>query len=66
VVDVSWAQTFVEDYAARLRELEAELAELRRRRDAAIRRAHRAGVPVVAIAELFKLSDQRVSTIVRR
>jgi hypothetical protein len=59
-------EEFARDYGERLRELDAELRELRRRRDEAIRKAHGAGVPVVAIAELFGLSHQRVSTILRR
>jgi hypothetical protein len=56
---------FAVDYRRRLGGLESELDQLRGQRDAVIRRVHKAGVPIVEIADVLGLSHQRVSKIVR-
>jgi DNA-directed RNA polymerase specialized sigma subunit len=45
--------------------LEEAGEELRADRDEAIRAAYKAGLPMVAIAEVLGMSHQRVSQIVR-
>jgi hypothetical protein len=56
---------FAVDYRRRLGKLESQLDQLRAERDALIRRVHKAGVPIVEIADVLGLSHQRVSKIVR-
>ena len=57
---------FAADDRRRLAELEGGLDELRAERDAAMLAAYRAGVPIVEIAEVFTISHQRVSALVRK
>jgi hypothetical protein len=51
---------------ARHDEMIRELEQLRRERDDAIRRAHKAGLPMSDMAEAFRLSRQRVAKIIGR
>ena len=56
---------FAEDYANRQGELEEAADQLRVERDEAIRAAYRDGLPMKAIAQVMRMSHQRVSQIVR-
>jgi DNA-directed RNA polymerase specialized sigma subunit len=56
---------FAEDYARRESELEQAAEQLRAERDQAIRAAYRDGLPMAAIAQVLKMSHQRISQIVR-
>lgn len=53
------------EHARRESELEEAGEELRAERDEAIRAAYKAGLPMVAIAEVLGMSHQRISQIVR-
>jgi DNA-directed RNA polymerase specialized sigma24 family protein len=57
---------FERAYRRRLAELDARLEQLRADRDEAMMRAYRAGIPIVEIAQVFTISHQRVSALVRR
>jgi len=56
---------FAKDYAKREQALKQRGGALRQDRDEAIRRAHREGLPMTAIAKVMDMSPQRVSQIVR-
>jgi hypothetical protein len=56
---------FAEDFAKREAEREQAAEELRQERDEAIRAAHADGLPMKAIAQIMRMSHQRVSQIVR-
>ncbi len=58
-------EAFAETYTKRERELESKAQKLREERDQAIRRAYRDDVPMADIANVMKMSHQRVSQIVR-
>jgi DNA-directed RNA polymerase specialized sigma subunit len=49
----------------RERELETKAEKLREQRDEAIRAAYREDVPMADIADVLKMSHQRVSQIIR-
>jgi len=57
---------FAEDYAKREQVLEQAGDDLRHERDEAIQAAYRDGLPMKAIAQVMRMSHQRVSQIVRR
>jgi transposase InsO family protein len=56
---------FAKSYGKREAELEARAEKLREERDAAIRAAHKEGLPMATIAQVLGISHQRVSQIVR-
>lgn len=56
---------FAKELAKREAELASRGAELRAERDLEIRAAHSAGLPEQAIARALKISQQRVSQILR-
>jgi DNA-directed RNA polymerase specialized sigma24 family protein len=58
-------KAFAKTYGQHERELEKEAERLRDERDKAIRGAYREGMPMVEIGKVLKMSQQRVSQIVR-
>lgn len=57
--------SFARDYAKRESELARAQEQLLAERDREIRAAYRGGLPMAAIARVLKISQQRVSQIVR-
>jgi predicted DNA-binding WGR domain protein len=58
-------KTFAREYAKAEAKLEQQAERVRSKRDEAIRRAHRDGLPMATIAHVLGMSPQRVSPIVR-